>query len=305
MNVSVAGAPVSFGVFELTPEGAATVEAEQLLAILAETGYEGVDLGPLGYLGEGEVLKERLARFGLSLAGGWVQLPFSDDAALEAALPTLEHALRVFEDAVDINPTRFPLPTLADAGSALRQAHPGRGAEVDALGSAAWKRLCANVGRVAAMVRARGFEPTFHHHAGTYIESLAEIDRLLAEVDIGLTLDTGHLLIADGDPVEAMRRWGKRINHLHLKDVDFEELAQVLKVGGGMREVWSSGAFAAFGKGSIELASVIAAAAASHYDGWIVVEQDVLNRPDVALDDFRVQRTADQRANREALRRWV
>jgi inosose dehydratase len=305
MKVSIAGAPVSFGVFELTPEGAATISPDEMLEILAQTGYEGVDLGPLGYFGEGNVLTERLRRFGLALAGGWVQLPFSDDAAFEASLPSLDHALRVFEQAAELKPARLPLPTLADGGSALRQAHPGHGARIDALDEAAWKRLCANANRAAAIVRARGFEPTFHHHAGTYVESPEEIDRFLADVDIGLTLDTGHLLIGNGDPVEAMRRWGRRINHLHLKDVDIRELKQVLHAGGGMREVWSSGAFTAFGKGSIDLHAVVGAAAASDYNGWIVVEQDVLNRPDIALDDFRVQRAADQLANREALRHWV
>jgi len=82
MKVDVAGAPVSFGVFELTPEGAETVGPDQLLEALQESGYEGVDLGPLGFLGEGAELRRRLSRFGLGLAGGWVQLPllllFSD-----------------------------------------------------------------------------------------------------------------------------------------------------------------------------------------------------------------------------------
>lgn len=41
------------------------------------------------------------------------------------------------------------------------------------------------------------------------------------------------------------------------------------------------------------------------YDGWIVVEQDVLNAPDAVIAEFRDERSADQRINREALRDWV
>lgn len=305
MNVSVAGAPVSFGVFELTPEGAETVPPDDMLAVLASTGYAGVDLGPLGYLGRGADLRARLERFDLELAGGWVQLPFTDDDAFDAALPALHDALAVFSDAASMGPSRLPLPTLADDGSALRRGNPGRGAQVEPLSEQARQRLVANAERAVALVRAAGFEPTFHHHAGTFVESPEEIDRFLADVDIDLTLDTGHLVIAGGDPVHAIQRWGARINHLHLKDVDLAELDRVLAAGGGMPEVWSSPVFVRFGNGEIDLDAVMSAMDDAAYDGWIVVEQDVLNGPDVAIAQFRDERAADQRANRAALAAWA
>ena len=31
-------------------------------------------------------------------------------------------------------------------------------------------------------------------------------------------LDTGHLVVAGGDPVAAVHDWSGRINHLHVKD---------------------------------------------------------------------------------------
>jgi inosose dehydratase len=301
----VAGAPVSFGVFELTPEGAETVAPDRMLEILQEAGYAGVDLGPLGFLGRAEELSLRLMRFDLALAGGWVQLPFSDDEAFEAAIPGLRDALRVFAEAAETGPARLPLPTLADDGSALRRGAPGRGVEVDQLDTAAWDRLVANAERAAALVRAAGFEPTFHHHAGTFVESPDEIDRFLRDVDIDLTLDTGHLVIAGGDPLDALRRWGGRINHLHLKDVDRDVLRSVIAGGGGMREVWSSGAFVAFGRGSIDLDAVMTAVDESDFDGWLVVEQDVLLGPDAELATFQAERARDQQHNRDALRPWL
>lgn len=305
MNVDVAGAPVSFGVFEMTPDGAATVSADEMLTALADAGYGGVDLGPIGFLGRDAELRSRLAAHGLELAGGWVQLPLSDDEAFQASLPSLHDALRVFSEAAEAAPRRLALPTLADDGSAVRRAHPGRGAETDPLSEAAWERLIANTERAAALVRAAGFEPTFHHHAGTFVESPEEIDRFLAAVDVDLTLDTGHLLIAGGDPADAATRWGDRINHLHLKDVDRAELARVLASGGGMTEVWMSGAFVAFGHGDLDLDLVMTAMQERGFDGWVVVEQDVLNAPDVAIDAFLTARGVDQHVNREALRPWA
>lgn len=305
MNAVVAGAPVSFGVFELTPEGADTMSAEEIVDVLVEADYAGVDLGPIGFLGEEQQLRHRLDQAGLELAGGWVQLPFSDDEAFAAAVPDLRRALRSFSAAAESGPARLPLPTLADDGSVRRQAAPGRGAQVDPLGDAAWDRLIANTERAAEIVREAGLEPTFHHHAGTFVESPEEIDRFLSRVDVDLTLDTGHLFIAGGDPLDAVTRWGDRINHLHLKDVDLGVLRGVLAAGGGMREVWSSGCFVAFGRGDVDLAGVIDAMAERDFDGWIVVEQDVLNAPGVSIDDFRTARADDQRINREALRPWA
>ncbi|KQP95948.1 MULTISPECIES: sugar phosphate isomerase/epimerase family protein [unclassified Rathayibacter] len=305
MKASVAGAPVSFGVFELTPEEADVVSPDDLVDVLAEAGYTGVDLGPVGYLGRGTELRRRLERSGLELAGGWIQLPFTDSDAFEAALPQLHETLRLFSEAAESGPARLPLPTLADDGSAARRSSPGRGSAADPLDEGHWSRLVSNAERAAAIVRAAGFEPTFHHHAGTYVESPEEIDRFLGSVDIGLTLDTGHLLIGGGDPVAAIDRWGSRINHLHLKDVDVAELRRVLAAGGGMREVWSSSSFVAFGRGDIDLEAVMTAVDAARYDGWVVVEQDVLNAPDAVIDDFRAERGEDQRINREALRSWA
>lgn len=305
MIADVAGAPVSFGVFEMTPEGAETIAPDDLLEILADAGYSGVDLGPVGFLGRGDELRTRLDRFGLQLAGGWVQLPFSDDEAFEASLPVLRDALAVFSDAAAAAPGRLPLPTLADDGSTSRRANPGRGSETDPLPDAAWDRLLANTERAAALVRASGFEPTFHHHAGTFVESPDEIDRFVARIDVDLTLDTGHLFIAGGDPLDAVRRWGDRINHLHLKDVDLTVLRRVLAAGGGMPEVWTSGAFVAFGKGDIDLDAVMTEIDGRGFEGWVVVEQDVLNGPDVSIAEFRAARADDQRINREALRAWV
>ena len=69
-----------------------------------------------------------------------------------------------------------------------------------------------------------------------------------------------------------------------------------------MREVWSSGSFVAFGQGDVDLDGVMGAVDRQGFDGWIVVEQDVLNAPDADIAAFRAERGADQLVNREALR---
>ena len=302
MTISVAGAPVSFGVFELTPDDDDLVlpTADELTSVLAHQGYGGIDLGPVGFLGRGEALRRRLDAHGLELCGGWVDLPFSDDEAFAAALPSLEAALDVFSDAVDGHPSRAPLPTLADSGDDQRKANPGGGAG-HALDEEGWDRFARNLATAAGRIRARGLEPTFHHHACTFVETPEEVDIFLGRTDVDLTFDTGHLLIGGGDVLESWRRWKDRINHLHLKDVRIPVLREIVGRGGGMTEVWSGGTFVPLGDGDLPVTALMDDIVASGFDGWVVVEQDVL--PQAGSDPAVPVR--DSETNRRVLRTWA
>ena len=299
--IRIAGAPVSFGVFELAPEdGAVLPGPDQISQALHEAGYTGIDLGPVGFLGRGDQLRQRLVRHELSLAGGWVDLPFHDGDAFAASLPTLADALDAFEEAAVVASDLRPLPTLAASSTEARRAQPGGGPGLS-LDDAGWDDFAANVMRAAELVRERGLEPTFHHHACTLVETPEEIDEFLRRTDVGLTLDTGHLILGGGDPLTGLRRWADRINHLHLKDARVDILESILRAGGGMREVWSGGAFVALGEGDLALDAVMTELLDRDFDGWLVIEQDVIPRPGDTID----RAIADQKTNREALREWL
>jgi inosose dehydratase len=293
-RIAIANAPVSYGAFELTVGMMPGVpDGETVLDAVASAGYAGIDLGPLGYLGEGNDLKSRLARHNLSLAGGYLELPFSDRARMEPALRELESLLDVF-DAASVKNDLKPKPTLADSGSELRRSRPGQAAEDHSLGfdGDGWRRFAEGVETATARCRERGYEPTFHHHAGTHIEAPWEIEKVLETTSIGLCLDTGHLLLGGGDPVKAMHEWQSRINHLHLKDARRSVVEQIVREAAPVAEIWRRRAFCRLGEGDLDVDAVLDHVRGS-YSGWIVVEQDVLDPDGTAV--------ADQRANREYL----
>lgn len=273
----LANAPVSFGVFELTMGRLPNLPtAAQVLDAVARAGYDGIDLGPLGFLGEGAALSQALDSRRLSLAGGYVALRFTDPRGFRDDLTLLDRTLDAFEAAAGPDPRWRPKPTLADAGSPQRAANPGRGKDLPEIGLDAdgWRRLADGVADAGARCRARGFEPTFHHHACTYVEAPHEIETLLELTDVGLCLDAGHLLLGGGDPVQALKAWRERINHLHLKDARLHVLDQVIAQQAGMEAVWRRGAFCELGQGDLDLDAFLAAVEASGYQGWLVVEQD-------------------------------
>ncbi|MDQ4029124.1 MAG: sugar phosphate isomerase/epimerase [Actinomycetota bacterium] len=297
--IKVANAPVSFGVFELTAGRSSLPHRDDILSAVSSAGYDGIDLGPPGYLGLSDV-GERLTAHGLALAGGWIAMRFSDPDGFEEDLAVLDQTLEVM-DAVGRADREHPAkPTLADAGSRVRRDNPGRGADLPEIGldATGWSLLADNVGRATAACRERGLEPTFHHHACTYVEAPHEIERVLEMTDVGLCLDSGHLLLGGGDPVDALTRWNDRINHVHVKDCRMDVLRAVLAHGEGMESVWRRGVFCELGAGDVDVDGFLDGLRGLGYAGWFVVEQDTISSPGTPFDDL----AAAQARNREFLR---
>lgn len=279
MKAAVASAPCSFGIFDLEP---GLPDPDDFLRAVREAGYDAVDLGPPGYLGEGAVLRQHLERHGLALCGGWMQLAADDD------LGTARASLDAFA-AAPPGP-RPAVPTLAVDGPARPlSGTPGR---LDATGWAAYRAVLV---RAAALCRERGFEPAFHQHVGTWIEHPDDLERVLKETDLDLCLDTGHLLLAGGDPIEVAAWWRTRLRHVHLKDVHLD-LARSL-AGQPLPEIWRSGVFCELGRGALDLPGFLAEL--GDYAGWLVVEQDRI----LAAGDSLAEATAAQARNRSLLRR--
>jgi inosose dehydratase len=278
-RIRIANAPCSYGAFEVTVGRLPNVpDALDVLASMADAGYEGTELGPPGYLGGTDVLRSRLADHGLDLVAGYVPLRFSEPDALDEDLRGLNATLDMF-DAAGATHAR---PVFADGGSPERAARPGAAATDRSLGfdDAGWRRFADGVARAADVARTRGNEPTFHHHTATYIEAPWEIERMLELTDLGLLLDTGHLALGGGDPVQGLRDWSERINHLHVKDYKRSILESVIADRAGMEEAWRRRVFCELGTGDVDLPAFFAELAKVDYSGWLVVEQDLIPAPD-------------------------
>jgi inosose dehydratase len=296
-GITIASAPVSYGAFEVTVGIDPNAPSDlHVLDEVAAAGYGGIDLGPVGFLGRGPKLRERLASRRLGLSGAYIELPYADAAALTEMLPVLDDLLDTLDEAGRIEGAPPARPTLADAGSEASRARPWRDHALDA---AAWRRFGVGLGEVVQRCRDRGHEPTFHYETGTHVESPAEIERVLEVSDIGLCLDTGHLLLAGGDPVGALRAWASRINHVHLKDARRAIRAGIIADEAPATAIWDRAAFPPLGQGDLDVDGVLAELRAMGYGGWLVVEQDTLPRTRAEFD----RAARDQRANREFLAR--
>jgi inosose dehydratase len=302
-NLPVANAPVSYGAFELTIGiDPAAPDALTVLDLVAEAGYQGIDAGPVGFLGRREELAERLASRKLAICGGYIELPFHQPERMGPALEELDALLDVFDAALPVNrslglPT--PKPTLAAVGTEQKHALPGRAVHDPGigLGAEAWKRLAISLEATVARCRERGFEPTLHNETGTSVEAPWEIEKALELTTIDLCLDTGHLLLGGGDPVESLRAWHSRVNHLHAKSARLDVMSRIIADQGPTEEIWRREAFCPLGQGDLDGDGLLALMRQLDWSGWIVVEQDTLPGPGKLERAHR-----NQCANRQYLR---
>ena len=292
----MANAPCSYGAFEITVGVLPDVpEAESVLSAIASAGYEGTELGPPGYLGDRLTLRKSLEGHGLALVGGYIPIRFSEPEHWTEDLAVMDATLDLFAAGGGTEAK----PVLADGGSAQRIRFPGRAAADRSIGldEAGWARFAEGVAQACDLARTRGFEPTFHHHTATFVEAPWEIERVLELTDVGLLLDTGHLRLGGGDPTTALRDWGSRINHIHIKDVHDEVLAGVIADAADMPEAWRRGVFCELGTGDVDLDSFFAELSRSDYSGWLVVEQDMVPQSP--------QDAADAEASQVRNRAWL
>jgi inosose dehydratase len=266
---------------------------------VAAAGYAGIDLGPVGYLGTGARLGELLAERGLGLAGGYLELPYADHDALEEAIGELDALLSAFDAVRPQVPGPPPRPTLADSGSPQRRSRPGRAAAARSAGldAGGWRKFAEGLARVVGRCRDRGYEPTFHPETGTYVEAPWEIAEVLDRSDVGLCLETGHMMLGGGDPVALLREWGSRINHVHLKDAVLTVMAGIVADDAPVTDIWSREAFCELGRGDLDVDAILAGLRSISFGGWLVVEQDILPR---SAERF-ARAAGEQRSNRAFL----
>jgi inosose dehydratase len=262
--------------FELEGEAPGYV---QVLDEIVETGYAGTELGDWGFMPtDPKQLSKEIHGRGLVLLGAFVPVKLKDPAAHQDGVETALRTARLLA-AVEGD---LPFIILADDNGSVpeRTKNAGRITSEMSLSDAEWQVFGEGATCVAEAVKKEtGLRTAFHHHCAGYVETPAEIDRLLALTDpglLGLVFDCGHYRFGGGDPVEGLRRHGKRVWHFHFKDCHPEVARQAVEQGWDYFQSMNHGVFCELGKGDVDFPALMEVLKELSYDGWGVVEQDVL-----------------------------
>jgi inosose dehydratase len=243
----------------------------QCISEMALAGFEGCSIGHK-YPTDPNVLKAALDLRGLRVSEPWVSTYFTIRDMKERTLQSFRQQMDFIKrmGGTDIVVAEFgqavnPLPAVALFAN--RPIFTDR----------QWDDLCQGLNLVGDMANSHGMRLCYHPHMGTGVMIKEDVDRLMESTKpdlVHLLLDTGHLAFAGVNPLEVTKKYGRRIKHIHLKDVRADVVARVRKENLSFCDAIEAGVFTVPGDGAIDFVPIFAALAEAGFEGWIVVEAE-------------------------------
>ena len=244
---------------------------EQCVSEMALAGFTGSEVGNK-YLKDPEVLKKALELRGVEICNQWfssflITKPFEEVEKEFRAQLTFLKAMG------------------AKVIGASEQSHSVQG-QMDTpvfghkyeMNDEEWDTFCTGMNKLGKIAKEEyGIALTFHHHMGTVVQSLAEVDRMMENTDpeyVSLLFDTGHFTYCGEDPLEVVKKYVHRIKHVHLKDIRPEVVEQVKKENMSFLAGVRAGAFTIPGDGCINYDPIFKVLEDAGYEGYMVVEAE-------------------------------
>ena len=277
--IRVANAPCSWGVLEFESKMASPGYG-QVLDEIAESGYAGTELGDWGFMPTDPArLRDELDRRGLAMLGAFVTVRLADPRSYDESVKRAVSTAQLLAAVAD---GRAPVIVLSDEPTAdpIRAREAGRVYPGIGLSDRQWDAAAEGITRIAGAVRDEaGLRTVFHHHCAAFVETPEEIDALLQRTGadlVGLCLDSGHATYGGGSPLELLSRYRPRVWHVHFKDCEPGIARRAREERWDYQTALRHGLFCELGRGSVDFDALRRELEASGYDGWVVVEQDVL-----------------------------
>lgn len=268
-TIRVGCAPIAWCNDDMPALGGETTY-QQILSEVALAGYDGTEIGNK-YPKDPQVLNHELALRGIKIAASW-------HGCFLTTKPYEEEEKRFIE-------FRDYMAALgADCINICEQGHSIQGMRDKSIfddkpyfTDDEWDRLCEGLNKFGALAAEKGLRLAYHHHMGTGVQTLAEIDRLMENTDpdrLKLLVDNGHLLFSGEDTAEVIAKYLPRIGHLHLKDIRPEIVEKARREKLSFLDSILAGSFTVPGDGPTDFATLLKPVVDSDYDGWFLVEAE-------------------------------
>ena len=140
-----------------------------------------------------------------------------------------------------------------------------------------WKLFCDGLNKLGKVAKGMGIALTLHHHMGTVVQTEAEIDRMMENTDpelFGLLFDSGHLAYCGEDYMSVLKKYAKRIKHVHLKDIRPDKVKKVKDEHLSFLQGVRLGTFTVPGDGAVDFAPIFDVLAETGYEGYVLVEAE-------------------------------
>jgi len=244
-------------------------------------GYQGFELGNK-FPRESAALRAVLAKHGLELVSGWYSGELARRSVQEESAAVAPHLKLLADNAAKVMVYGEVADTIQGSPVPLYK-------RPQFFRDEQWKAYADRLTAFAKHTLKHGVRLAYHHHMGAYVETPADVDRLMPLVgeEVGLLFDSGHMTFAGGDPVAMLKKHVARVCHVHCKDVRPQVIKLARNRNWSFLESVINGAFTVPGDGAVDFASIIGLLREHGYRGWLVVEaeQDPVVAPSYAYGE--------------------
>ena len=250
------------------PEIGAENTLSHLLSDIVVAGFEGTEVG--GFFPEPNVLNKELQLRNLKIAGQWFSSFIIRDGVEEASKAFHKHCeyLKAVNAAVAV---------VSEQTYSIQGTDKNVFNEKPYFTDKEWDQLGQGLNQLGKIAEEYGLKLVFHHHMGTGVQTLTEIDRLMENTDpnhVHLLYDTGHIYVSDADYMTLLNKHINRIHHVHFKDVRQAVKEQCEREGKSFLQSFLAGMFTVPGDGCIDFTEVYKTLLETNYSGWIVIEAE-------------------------------
>lgn len=244
----------------------------QCVSEMALAGFEGCSIGHK-YPKDPKDLKHELSLRSLTASEPWASTYFTINEMKETTLKSFHHQMNFIKELGGAD------MVVAELGGAVHPLPVAVFANRPKFSDDQWRALLDGINHVGQIATDNGMQLCYHPHMGTGVMYKPDIDRLMEGTDeknVHLLFDSGHLRFAGVDPLEIAKQYGKRIKHLHLKNVREKYIEEAHAKHWSFRDAVEAGVFTVPGdpEGSLDFPPIFQALADADFGGWIVIEAE-------------------------------
>ena len=267
MTVKLGIAPIAWSNDDM-PELGGDTPLEQCLSEASEAGFIGIESGGK-FPKQSKDLLPLLEKHNLNLCSGWYGANLRNNSVKEE-IDLLQDQLALFKDC------NSPCMVFAEVSGSVQGDPNKRLSERPKMNLEESKSFYNKISEIGKYLEDEGMPLAYHHHMGTVIETHEDTTRLMENTsdNVKLTLDTGHMLFAQGNSKKILEEFNSRIVHIHCKDIRKNVLEKSLKNDLSFRAAFLEGAFTVPGDGCIDYKPLFDILKNKDYSGWLVVEAE-------------------------------
>ena len=267
MSVKLGIAPIAWSNDDM-PELGGDTSLEQCLSEASQAGFIGIESGGK-FPKKSEELIPKLKEFNLNLCSGWYGANLRKNS-VEEEKKIIKDQLKLFKDC------NSPCMVFAEVSGSIQGDPDRKLSSRPKMDTEESKKYYEKISEMGKYLEGEGMPLAYHHHMGTVIETQEDTKRLLENTheSVKLTLDTGHMLFAEGNSLDILKNFSDRVMHIHCKDIRKNVLEKSLNEDLSFRAAFLEGAFTVPGDGCIDYKPLFDVLKEKNYSGWLVVEAE-------------------------------